>query len=450
MTVYDPYKVPSTCKPGQFYNRTKGYRKISGDMCVGGFDSHYLPDQVPCPIQEVDDFILFAQKERLSLYNLKTKSLEELPVKNLKNVIATDFDMSTNCVFWADIAWDTIGRQCFESGSKTEILVSNDLASIEGMAFDWISKTLYFVDGVRAKIELIRTDINHSGRMRRTILDSKTLIKPRGIALHPQQGYMFWTDWSAENPSVNRANLDGSNNMTLFGKDKVEWPNGITIDYIANRIYWVDARRDYIGSSDLHGDGFLKVVSEVEVVSHPFAIAVFKNNMYWDDWKRNSIFSADKDTFRGAEVIVKQLAGLMDLKVFAHGLQIGTNACTNSTCSYICVGMPKNKYACLCPDGLIPKNDKCLCPGDIEPLANLTCPSVGKSCSTEHFGCGNSLCIPKGWKCDGEDDCGDNSDEAHCGTETCPPTFFVCGDGKCLPHYWKYVCLIVSYFLFKT
>uniref|UniRef100_V5I861 Sortilin-related receptor n=1 Tax=Anoplophora glabripennis TaxID=217634 RepID=V5I861_ANOGL len=437
MTIYDPYKVPPTCKAGQFYNRTKGYRKIAGNVCMGGFESHYLPDQVPCPFQEVDDFILFAQKERLSLYNLKSKSLEELPVKNLKNVIATDFDMSTNCVYWADIAWDTIGRQCFESGSKVEILVSTDLASIEGMAFDWISKTLYFVDGVRAKIELIRTDINHSGRMRRTILDSKTLSKPRGIALHPQHGYMFWTDWSAENPSVNRANLDGSNNITLFGKDKVDWPNGITIDYIANRIYWVDARRDYIGSSDLHGDGFVKIVSEVEVVSHPFAIAVFKHDMYWDDWKRNSIFTADKDTFRGAEVIVKQLTGLMDLKVFAHGLQIGTNACTNTTCPYICVGMPKNKYACLCPDGLVAKNDKCLCPGDAEPLANLTCPSVEKSCGADHFACGNGLCVPKGWKCDGEDDCGDNSDEAHCGKETCPPSFFICGDGKCLPHYWK-------------
>lgn len=69
-----------------------------------------------------------------------------------------------------------------------------------------------------------------------------------GIALHPQNGYMFWTDWSAEDPSINRANLDGTNNLTLFGKNKVEWPNGITVDYISNRIYWVDAKRDYIGS----------------------------------------------------------------------------------------------------------------------------------------------------------------------------------------------------------
>lgn len=159
--------------------------------------------------------------------------------------------------------------------------------------------------------------------------------------------------------------------------------------------------------------------------------------MYWDDWKRNSIFSADKEIFTGVEVIVKQFMGLMDLKVYAHGIQIGSNACANATCAYLCVGLPKNKYTCLCPDGLMKKDDKCLCPGNVEPKAELTCPTVGNSCSADHFTCSNGNCVPKGWKCDGDDDCGDNSDELHCSTQTCPHSFFVCGDGKCLPHYWK-------------
>ncbi|XP_060532386.1 sortilin-related receptor-like isoform X2 [Cylas formicarius] len=435
---YNPYDIPIKCEPGQFYNRTKGYRKISGDVCVQGFEQHYLPDLVPCPMKVIYDFLLFAQRESISTYNLVTKSLEVLPLYNLKNVIAVDYDLKNNCVYWADISSDTVSRQCFTSGGKPEVLVSNDLASIEGMAFDWISENLYFVDGVRAKIELIRTNISYSGRMRRTILNETVLKKPRGIALHPQHGYMFWTDWSAENPSVNRANLDGSNNFTLFGKDKVEWPNGITVDYIANRIYWVDARQDYIGSSDLHGDGFIKIVHDVDVVSHPFAIAVFKNDMYWDDWKKNAIFVSDKDIYKGYGTLLKDVSGIMDLKIFATGLRTGTNACANASCPYICVGLPKNNYTCLCPDGMeMSDAGKCLCPGGVEPFANGTCLAVNKSCSPEHFTCANGLCVPKGWKCDGEDDCGDGSDEARCGTQTCPPTFHVCGDGKCLPHYWK-------------
>lgn len=56
---------------------------------------------------------------------------------------------------------------------------------------DWVSNMLYFVDGIRAKIEVIRTDINYAGRMRKTVIGPDVLKKPRGIAIHPMRGYMF-------------------------------------------------------------------------------------------------------------------------------------------------------------------------------------------------------------------------------------------------------------------
>lgn len=202
--LIDPYRVPRNCRPGSFYKRTKGYRKIQGDVCIRGFANHYLPEDIPCPFGEIQDFLLYSQRERITRFNLMTRTAEELPVKTLKNVIAIDFDMKNNCVYWADIALDVIGRQCLGNGSEAEILVSTDLSSIEGMALDWISNTLYFVDGMRSKIELIRTDVKGAGRMRTTVLGPDVLKKPRGIALHPRAGYMYWTDWSADNPSVNR------------------------------------------------------------------------------------------------------------------------------------------------------------------------------------------------------------------------------------------------------
>jgi sortilin-related receptor len=66
--------------------------------------------------------------------------------------------------------------------------VRTNLQSVEGMAYDWISNLLYFVDGARSTIEMIRTDVDHFGRMRRTVLDNSNLKKPRGIAVHPIQG----------------------------------------------------------------------------------------------------------------------------------------------------------------------------------------------------------------------------------------------------------------------
>lgn len=43
---FDPYAIPNTCAPGKFYNRTKGYRKITDDQCEGGFSRKFEPDEV--------------------------------------------------------------------------------------------------------------------------------------------------------------------------------------------------------------------------------------------------------------------------------------------------------------------------------------------------------------------------------------------------------------------
>ncbi len=55
---------------------------------------------------------------------------------------------------YGDIQVDKIFIQCL-NGSEPRVLVESELESVEGMAYDWISKTLYFVDGGRKTIELV-------------------------------------------------------------------------------------------------------------------------------------------------------------------------------------------------------------------------------------------------------------------------------------------------------
>ncbi len=39
------------------------------------------------------------------------------------------------------------------------------------------------------------------------------------------------------------------------------------------------------------------------------------------------------------------------------------------------------------------------------------CVLVARNCTAEEFQCDNGQCIRTRWQCDGDDDCGDNSDE---------------------------------------
>lgn len=61
-------------------------------------------------------------------------------------------------------------------------------------------------------------------------------------------------------------------------------------------------------------------------MSHPFAVAVLKDWIYWDDWKQNSIFMTDKDHGVKIQTIASHLPGLMDLKVQLHNFNthVGT------------------------------------------------------------------------------------------------------------------------------
>ncbi|XP_067258364.1 low-density lipoprotein receptor-related protein 3 isoform X3 [Chanodichthys erythropterus] len=65
------------------------------------------------------------------------------------------------------------------------------------------------------------------------------------------------------------------------------------------------------------------------------------------------------------------------------------------------------------------------------------------SCENDEYLCGNGKCVPRSWRCNGLDECGDNTDERICAApptparvSLCPPATLQCSDiqsTRCLP-----------------
>lgn len=77
------------------------------------------------------------------------------------------------------------------------------------------------------------------------VLINEDLFEPRAIAVAPEKGWMFWSDWNEKAPKIERAALDGSSRMRLIDKE-LGWPNGIALDLVRGKIYWCDAKTDRI------------------------------------------------------------------------------------------------------------------------------------------------------------------------------------------------------------
>lgn len=93
--------------------------------------------------------------------------------------------------------------------------------------------------------------------------------------------FVFWSDWSGPNAKIERSYMDGSERSAITN-EKIYWPNGLTIDFATDRIFWADAKMHVIENSKLDGTDRKKILSTH--LPHPFALTIFEDNMFWTDW----------------------------------------------------------------------------------------------------------------------------------------------------------------------
>ena len=113
--------------------------------------------------------------------------------------------------------------------------------------------------------------------------------------------------------------MAGEHRKVIVNVSSIEgagWPNGLTADYNSDRLYWIDARSDSIHSTKYDGSDHHEILRSGQFLSHPFAISVFGNYVYWTDWRTNSIVKANKWNGTEQQVIHQTVTQPFDLHVF--------------------------------------------------------------------------------------------------------------------------------------
>lgn len=374
-----------------------------------------------------------------------------------------DFDWKTQRIYFIDITRKTINFLGFEAENFTAFQNSS---GVEGIAVDWIGRKLYWTS-----TDLQGLYVSEMNGSFVTALVSGQSPNCRGIAVHPRTGYLYWTDWGSS-PFIARIGMDGTL-MTKLVTVGIFWPNGITIDYSVDKVWWVEANLDRIEFMNLDGSGRHQL--NVQVLSHPYGITVFEDALFWTDWNFKSVNRADRFTGNDQVVLLSNLPlQAYDIKVI-HPLRqpTGVNPCgrDNGNCSHLCLIAPEGRgFTCACPQSwpLLPDHRTCVrnctvaqfqcyvndskcipwfyvCNGRADCLGGedepTTCPKT-RLCPSTQFQCpgpSSPICLTETSICDGRAACSNGEDEnaTMCSNRVCQPTEFLCpSTGRCIPLTW--------------
>ena len=92
---------------------------------------------------------------------------------------------------------------------------------------------------------------------KRKMLLHGNLTNARAIVLNPAEGYMYWTVWQfsvGDEGLIERAWMDGTNREP-FITTRLQWPNGLTVDFKERHLYWCDGYYNLIERVNLDGTG---------------------------------------------------------------------------------------------------------------------------------------------------------------------------------------------------
>ncbi|XP_076650087.1 nidogen isoform X4 [Halictus rubicundus] len=261
--------------------------------------------------------------------------------------IAIDIDCLNGKAYSSDITGNRIIELNY-NGSVAETFLPK-VSSPEGLAVDWVSRNIFWIDSGKTTVEVANLETK-----KRKVLVSDGLVNPRGIAVHPFRGKIFWSDWNRASPKLEWANEDGTDRAIFLQGDYVKLPNSLSIDWATDELCWADAGTFTISCMNIETGEINVVANEL---TYPFGLAISQQNYYWTDWKTHKIEVAMKSTGDRKPAISIPPGGsgkLYGIVVVPESCPRVTNACKyeNGRCTkeQLCLPDGQGGRTCACAD----------------------------------------------------------------------------------------------------
>lgn len=127
--------------------------------------------------------------------------------------------------------------------------------------------------------------------------DPTYVPSPAGIDIDPAARKIYWAERSYPDPSIWRANLDGSDpqmvvNLNTAGYSTAQ-PHGLALDWQRQMIYWTDTVLKRIFRAKYDGTELAMVPNVTLDTSYGLAVDSVRGKLYWTDWGNHAIYRAD-------------------------------------------------------------------------------------------------------------------------------------------------------------